>query len=69
MNGKEKIIGKIPIEVIPKSQHLVVALERVVKKHVKRKHILSDFSSEPELDQEVWICVICKEEWEADHNS
>ena len=36
------------------------------KRSKKRKHISSDFSSESESDQEVWICVVCKEEWEAD---
>ena len=29
---------------------------------------MSDFSSESESDQEVWICVVCKEEWEPDDN-
>ena len=52
------------------SQHPVVVLERVAKKHLKsnkkRKCIPSYFSSES--DQEVWICVVCKEEWEGDDN-
>ena len=36
------------------------------KRSKKNKHIPSDFSPESESDQEVWITVICKEEWETD---